>query len=276
VERLGIEFLSVFGLPPVEFVTLAADLGCRYVSTGLSAAPYDPPRYPPFSLRDDPALRREMVAAMRDRGVSISLGEGLLVREGVDVREYAADLAVMNELGAARINTVSLDPDVNRSVDQFGILAELVAAAGMETTMEFSPGLTISDLPTAVEVVHAVGRPDFRLLIDTMHLCRSGAGADDIAALDPDIFGYIQLSDAPLVPSIPDYMQEAMFERMVPGTGELPLRDILAALPRDLVVGLEVPLRSDAEAGVGPDARLGRCVDAARALLARLPSGGAR
>jgi hypothetical protein len=38
-ERLGIEFLSVFGLPPVEFVNLAADLGCRYISTGLRSAP---------------------------------------------------------------------------------------------------------------------------------------------------------------------------------------------------------------------------------------------
>ena len=30
---LAIGFLSVFGLPPVEFVDLAADLGCRYIST---------------------------------------------------------------------------------------------------------------------------------------------------------------------------------------------------------------------------------------------------
>src|SRR5262245_31146217 len=53
VERLGIELLSVFGLPPVEFVNLAADLGCRYISSGLSAGPYNPHGYPSFSLRDD-------------------------------------------------------------------------------------------------------------------------------------------------------------------------------------------------------------------------------
>ena len=35
MDRLGVEFLSVFGLPPVEFVNLAADLGCHYISTGL-------------------------------------------------------------------------------------------------------------------------------------------------------------------------------------------------------------------------------------------------
>lgn len=67
-------------------------------------------------------------------------------------------------------------------------------------------------------------------------------------------------------------MEEAMFERRAPGRGELPLLAVLAALPRDLVIGLEVPLRSEARAGVSPHDRLGRCVDAARDLLARLAS----
>jgi hypothetical protein len=31
MDQLGIGFLSMFGLPPVEFVDLAADLGCRYI-----------------------------------------------------------------------------------------------------------------------------------------------------------------------------------------------------------------------------------------------------
>jgi hypothetical protein len=60
-----------------------------------------------------------------------------------------------------------------------------------------------------------------------------------------------------------------MFERMMPGTGELPLADMLAALPDDLVVGLEIPMRSRAEAGVGAYDRLLPCVESARALLAQ-------
>nr|WP_321572636.1 hypothetical protein [Parafrankia colletiae] len=46
--------------------------------------------------------------------------------------------------------------------------------------------------------------------------------------------------------------------------------DMLAALPRDRVIGLEVPIRSQAEAGVGPADRLARCVEATRGLLAQL------
>jgi len=61
-----------------------------------------------------------------------------------------------------------------------------------------------------------------------------------------------------------------MTARMVPGTGELPLRDILAALPRDLVIGIEVPRLKEARAGAGPHERLRPCVEAARDLLAGL------
>ena len=57
---------------------------------------------------------------------------------------------------------------------------------------------------------------------------------------------------------------------IAPGDGELPLLDYLAALPRDLIVGLEIPIRSEALAGLGPRARMTRCVEATRALLAQL------
>jgi len=272
-DRLGIEFLSVFNLPPVEYVNLAADLGCRHISAGLGMVPgYNPHAYPAWSLRDDRALRQQMRAVMRARDVSISLGEGFSVRPNIDARDRAADLALMCELGATRINAVALDPDLARCFDQLAVLAEMAAATGVETTLEFGPGLSIGDLATALAAVRHVGRPDFRLLIDTMHLCRSGSGAADIAALDPALIGYVQLCDAPRVSRRASYMEEAMGARMVPGSGELPLLDVLAALPRDLVVSLEVPQLALAQAGVPPQQRVGQCVLAARALLAQLPA----
>ncbi len=273
MNNLGIEFISVFGMPPVEFVGLAADLGCRHISGGLQTPPgrYNPHGYRPYSLKEDRALRGELVAALKDRGVSISLGEGFAIWPNGNVRQsYAADLDVMSELGIARINSVSFETDRNRSFDQLGVLAEMAEAHGIETMLEFVPTFGIADLPTALAAVRHVDRRNFKILIDTMHVGRSGARAADIAALDPDAIGYVQLCDAPLAPKIPDYLEEAMYERMVPGEGELPLRDILAALPRDRVIGLEVPQRSLAEAGIGPRERMARCVEAARTLLGQL------
>jgi sugar phosphate isomerase/epimerase len=270
LDRIGIENISVFGLPPVAFVNLAADLGCRHISMALYPFDYNPHDYPRFSLKEDAALRREMVAVMRDRAVTISLGEVFAVRADTEVRDWGADLGAMAELGVHRINTLSLDPDQTRSFDRFAELTEAAAAYRMETTVEFIPGLTVADLPTAIAAVRHVGRADFRLLIDVMHFIRSGSRPENLAAVDPDMIGYVQICDAPLVPKIANYFEEAKYERMIPGTGDLPLFGILAALPRDRIIGIEVPLRSQAEAGIGPFDRLRPCVDAARDLLTRL------
>ncbi len=111
MRGLGIEFISVFGLPPVDFVHLAADLGCRYISSALVGRPLKSLGYPAFSLKDDIALRRQLLAAMDERSVGISLGEGMVIAPDTDVAGWAADLDVMAELGAAQINTLSFDRD---------------------------------------------------------------------------------------------------------------------------------------------------------------------
>jgi sugar phosphate isomerase/epimerase len=273
MARLGIENISVFGLPPVEFVSLAADLGCQHISTGLTSFAFGIHDYPPFSLREDLALRREMIAAMKDRGVSISLGEGCTIREGVDAMSFRADLDLFVELGTERINTVSMDPDFNRTCDQFGIMAVLATERGLRITTELAPSLTIRDLPTALAALRQIGRPDFRLLIDTMHVVRSGSTPADLAALDPELIDYIQICDAPRQPRFDSYHEESMFERMVPGDGELGLLELLKVLPADRVYACETPLRSQALAGAGPHERLGRCIEATRRLLAEAHPG---
>jgi sugar phosphate isomerase/epimerase len=199
VDRIGVERLCVFGLPPVQFVDLAADLGCRYIGTSLVPMPYNPHGYPRWSLRADPALRRDMLAAMHHRGVSISLCEGIGVKPNGDVREYDADLHLMCELEIRRINVASIDRDVNRTFDQFARIAEMADALGIETTIEIGPG-PVPDLRSALAALRHVGRENFRLLINTMHFFRSGSSAADIAALDPNVIGYVQLCDVPMVP----------------------------------------------------------------------------
>jgi sugar phosphate isomerase/epimerase len=269
MDRLGIEMLSVFGMPPIEYVVLAADLGCRYITTGLVGfTPLKALNYRPYSLRDDHALRRELLAAMEDRGVSISLGEGLLIAPGVDSRSYAADLDVMVELRIPRINTVSLEPDRGRTFDELAALTALAADRGIATCIEPVLGLSIADLPTALAAVEYVGRDEISILIDTMHVARFGAGADDLRSLPAERIGYLQLCDTTLQPRMKNYAEEAMYERLAPGEGQLPLADMLAALPDDRVVGLEVPMRSRAEGGVSAYDRLLPCVNGARALLA--------
>ncbi|MBW8785627.1 MAG: sugar phosphate isomerase/epimerase [Novosphingobium sp.] len=272
MNRLGIEMLTLLGMPPVEHVRLAGELGCVGISTGLSQLPlamfgyagFAP--YPAWSLEDDPALRRELKATLADTGVSIELGEGIGVRPAADVRDRASALDMMAELGAKRINAVSMDPDVERTHDQLALLADMVIERGMAFTIEFSPSLSTNSLRSALAALEHVGRGRCRLLLDAMHFFRTGATVADLRALDLDLIGYAQLCDAPLVSPGTSYMQESMFARIVPGEGDLPLRDWIAALPADVPIGLEVPQIATLQSGVSPRDHAARVVEAARAL----------
>lgn len=268
MTSLALEFVSVFGLSPVALAHLAADLGFKHFTTVLQPFGQSILGHPSFSLREDAALRRELHHVMRDRGVSLSLGEGIAITEDVHAKEaYPRDLEIMQTLGIRRINVVSLDPDLARTFDQLADLTELASGFGIETLIEFVPIFTVADLSTAYDAVRHVGRPDCRIMFDTMHFCRSGSQVSDLAALDLSMIGYIQLCDVPLRPSNEDYMDEAVHQRAAPGDGDLPLRNILRALPRDRVVGLEIPLRAEALAGQGDHERISRCIDAALAIL---------
>ncbi len=273
MSRLGIDLLTVLGMPPTAHVCLAAELGCSHISTALSGMPMrqlgvaDWTMFPDWSLEGNPALVGEMKAAMRDTGVRISLGEGFRVRSEGDVRDRAAGLDLMAELGAERINAVSMERDIGRTHDQLATLCEMVTERAMMFTIEFAPPNTINSLSSALAAIGHVGREKCRLLVDAMHFFRSGATVAELAALDPDLIGYAQLCDAPMLSKGGPYMPEAMFGRMVPGDGEFPLADFVAALPVDLDIGLEVPNLDDTLADGSPKGVAARAVAGARAIL---------
>lgn len=266
MNPIGIERLCLFGMPPVEHVALAAALGCEAVGIGFTpVGSYNPHGYPGWSLRDDPGLRRRLRRACADHGVRITLVEGFGVAPGEEIARFESDLDLAAELGGERINVVSMDRDLGRTIAQFAQLTEMARARGLAVSTEIGPG-PVRTLATALEVAREVGA-GFTLLIDTMHFFRFGSTVAELAAIDPALIGYVQLCDAPREGQ-GKYMDEAFHERRVPGEGDLPLRALLALVPDDVVVSLEVPRRSAAEAGLGPDERVRPCVDAARAMLA--------
>lgn len=264
---VGLEHLCVLGMPPVDFVNLAADLGCPWISTGFTPVVEDRLGFGAWSLLENANMRREMLAAMRDRGVSIAMGEGFWITPGAEIRDQARGLEVWREMGVTRVGTLSFDPDLSRSCDQFGQLAEMAAAQDMDVVLEFVPGLAIDTLPAALQALRQVNCDNLGIVIDTLHLHRSGATASDLAALPAGTIGYLQICDAPAVPAIEDYATEATYERLPPGEGDLPLLDILRAVPDDVPVGLEIPMLSRTSPGTCFETLLQPVVASARSLL---------
>ena len=270
MERLGLDLQSAFGMPPVEYVRLAADLGCGHITSGLTQLPWNPCGFQPWSLREDLALRRETIAAMRDRGVALSVGAGFSLKSQADVRDLASDMDLMAELGARQLGTVGMDRDIPRAHDQLALLTAMAAERGMEVVLDYSPHQAINSLEGACAALRHVGSPNALLSIDAMHFFRAGGSNAELAALAPALIGYAQLCDVPTVPPFADYAREATFERLVPGDGDLPLSGFVAALPREVLIGVEVPMLSEVERGTPLRTILERAVSASRDLLLAL------
>jgi sugar phosphate isomerase/epimerase len=268
MDRLAMEFICTFGMPPVEHIELVGGLGLRH--TGMGPAPIvvlEPGLYPEWSMRGNPALVREVKAALAANGVSVSVGEGFVIMPGLGAEMFAADLDLMAELGASRVNVCCVEVNFDRNLAGFSRLAEMAAERGLDITVEYLPGMTIGTLPAARQLVEQSEQANAGILLDSMHLYRSGATSADIAALPAGMVKYAQLCDVPLVSKFEDYSIEARFERLAPGDGELPLAEYVAALPANVVVGLEIPMRALAERGVGPAERLSPAIAKARALI---------
>lgn len=250
---LGLELLTVLGLNPVAQVALAAELGCKTISIGLEQvpAPLNPHGYPGWSLRDDAPLRRDLKAALADHGVTIALAEGVSLK--ADAAQWATDLDLLAELGAVRLSGSDMGMEWGPAFDRFATLAEMAEQRGMELAVAFSPVLTIRSLAEALEAVAHVGaggegESRATVLIDAMHFFRSGGTVRQIAELDPALIGHVQICDGARKGE-GDYTAEQIDGRMVPGQGELPLREFVDALPRGKGIGLAVPLPTAARNG---------------------------
>jgi sugar phosphate isomerase/epimerase len=267
MDRLAIEFICTFGMPPVEYIRLAAELGVHKI--GIACAPIvaNPYGYPAWNLAEDAALLRQTKAALRERGVSISLGEGFLIMPGIAIADAAAKMDTLAEIGTPIVNVVLIEPDHARAIDQFGQFAAMAAQHGMAATIEFMPISPTRDIHAALDIITGSGAANGKVLVDAMHFFRSGSVAADLVGIDPNSIGYAQICDVPMPALTTDYGSEARDERRLPGDGDLPLLDLIRALPASVTIGLEVPMKSRAETGIAPADLLRPGIAACRKLL---------
>jgi sugar phosphate isomerase/epimerase len=208
---------------------------------------------------------REVHRQLRNSALQALDIEVIWIRPGREVTDSARRLIeIGGELAARSVLIVSANPNPADTKHQFAVLCELAAAAGMRAVLEFLMIAELKTLAQAVDVVTDVGHPAGGVLVDALHLARCGATPADVASIDRDLLPYAQLCDGPAVLIDPDfdaYLSDAIDGRSAAGEGELPLRDLVAALPNDVPLSLEV--RSKRYRETYPDP-----VDRARAVLA--------
>jgi len=241
--RLSLSHLSALETPPHELVTLAAEAGYWAVGLRLNPAAPGATHYP---LRRGQADFTETRRRMQDTGVSIYDVEFIPLTPDIAIETYLPMLEAAAELGARRLNVSGDDPDVSRLATTFARLCETAETFDLAVDLEFMRWRHVGTLNQAHEIVRRAGAANGAILLDALHLVRSGGAPADVAALAPGLVRSVQLSDAPLAsPPEDGIIEEARNRRLAPGLGELPLLALLHALSDDIDLAVEVPLPAD-------------------------------
>lgn len=265
MRKISLDQLTVRGTTPAEMVSIAAELGYDAVGPIVyDAKEFDIPVHPLF--KDSP-LTRETAALMKDTGVVFNNVDGFALLPNTRVADFREALELSANLGANNVVTLFLDTDFSRAFDNFCQLGEVTRDVGLGIALEFTPLSQIPSLDDALSVLGKAAQDNARILIDVLHLMKSGGSPEDIRRLGPNLIASAQICDGAVNPTDEQYLHACLYERQIPGQGELPLVEFIAALPPELVIGIEVPHKSLTDQGVPPKERARRVLAATQQLI---------
>ena len=239
---------TVLDLQPPEVVDVAAAAGFGAVGVW-----YDPDSWSAARARD--------VSRRLDASGLVALDiEPVILGRSVDPGDAVIDAAA--EIGARHVLVAGGPAEPAAVADRFGALCDRAMDAGTIVVLEFLPIFPVGSLAVATRIVEQAGRTNGAVLVDTLHLARSGGRPSDLRQVPGRLLPYLQVADAPRESpeSIEALREEALYGRLLPGDGVLPLAETLEEVPG---VPLSFELRSKALMATHPNP-----LDRARTVLA--------
>ncbi len=228
---------------PVETI-LAAAAG-EFDATGLWV---EPEKWTSGTLAD---ARK----ALADTGLELLDVEVIWFKPNDDLDAHKALIDIGAELGAKNVLCVSSDPDMVATAARLAALCEHAEGSAMRVALEFGIFTEVKNLTMALAVLDAVAHPLRALLIDPIHVDRSGSAISDIANVPAALLPYAQFCDAfadrPDPADFNAIIIDAVDLRQQCGEGGLPLKALHQALPPDIPLSIE--LRSKALRDSYPD-----------------------
>ena len=222
---------SIRTVGPLELIDIAAQNGFDGISVRLipiSTMPF-------FPIVGDKELIAEIKAALTKSRIRLIEIYTLYIRPEFDFAQYVAALQLGAELGASFAMILCFDPEQARREDNLGRLCDAAAPLGLTLGVEFVPTSNIRTAQEAASFIAATGRKNASIVIDPMHLYRSGGKPADIAAVDPRLWRYTQINDFDI----------AAGEARLLGEGNLPLRELLGVLPPGIPLIPEISAPKD-------------------------------
>jgi len=205
---------------PADMVTVAHEAGWPAVGIWFDGKVWDD------------KTSREVRQRLDDTGiVALDIEPIIPSVEGNDFAEQLIEAAVI--IGAQHILFTSRLKDQARTTERYQQVCELAESHGIKVVCEFLPIFPLNTLSMAADIVGTSGVSNGGVLIDNLHLSRSGSSIDDVKAMPIDLFPYLQICDAPAQcpTDFAGLLDEALNGRLCPGEGSLPIVELLEAVP---------------------------------------------
>jgi len=238
VRDMSLAWLTLSNAGALQVVEAAAFAGFRKVSIRLAG------RFGGVTLGgpEAPGQVEQLHSALDGEGITLSHMGGVWL-DGQAVASYEPAIALGARLGASAcvaIFTPQRPMDAMRA--DFDALCRLAGAYGLRVAVEFAMYTGIRTLSEANALIEATDLPNAGILLDALHFFRSGGQPDQVAALPHGRLHIVQLCDAPLsAPALTGLQTEARGNRLDLGVGELPLRELVAAVPAQALLEIEAP-----------------------------------
>lgn len=175
----------------------------------------------------------------------------------VDIGDRVIDAAAA--VGARNVLVVARGAEPEPFAERLAQLCDRAAPASINCAIEFMAFMSTTSLVAAIDIVKAVDRSNAGILVDNLHLARTGSAPDELRSVDASWLPYAQLCDAPSELD-GNIVVEALDGRVAIGEGGLPVAAVIDALPDGTPLSMEV--RSKALRDGYPDP-----TERARALL---------
>ena len=260
---LSLHHLTVREVSAEALIEIARTLGCDQVCLFVDS-PAPVRQLLPCILTHTEASR--VAERLTGAGLTVCSLDFFVIDAMFEPAAYRSALERGAILGGRRATVQVKDADLARAMDRFGALAAIAADYGISLSVEFTGMATIASMEAAALFLARADVAGAALVADPLHLFRCGGDSSDVRRHAARI-GYAQICDGRGRRIQGDYRQEALFNRMVPGTGNFPLADFVAALPPGIPCSVEVPFVAANPAATALD-RARAAVQGARAVLA--------
>jgi sugar phosphate isomerase/epimerase len=255
MSAISLAALTILDAGPIGQVYAAKEGG--FSSVGLRLQPL---LATDEAIVGDAEKEAALLKALAETGMKVLEIGVFPLKASTRVEDLAPVVAFSAKIGARYLVCPIEDDDKARRVATFAAVCDLAVKYGMEALVEFNPYSGCRSLAEAAELAHGAARPNGKLLIDVLHLSRSGGSPEDARRIDPALVPLVHFCDAPPKPSddrsVDELRKESRTARMLPGEGSLWLAELLDALSPDVAISVEAPSARHAHLPAGERARL--------------------